>query len=47
MRVRCEVAQMGRRLALLRAAIERVDTGDVCVLALHEKANTDPEVSKA
>lgn len=46
-RVRCEVVQIGKRLALLRAQIERVDNGDVCVVAAHEKVNTDPEVAKA
>lgn len=46
-RVRSEVVQLGKRLALLRAVIERVDTGEVCVVAAHEKVNTDPEVAKA
>lgn len=42
-RMRCEVVQVGRRLAFLRAEMGRVDTGEVCVLGEHEKANTDPE----
>jgi acyl-coenzyme A thioesterase PaaI-like protein len=42
-RLVCEVIHMGKRLALLRAEISRADTGDVCVVGEHEKANTDPE----
>jgi acyl-coenzyme A thioesterase 13 len=42
-RVICEVVQVGRRLALLKAEIRRVDNDDLCVIADHQKANTDPE----
>lgn len=37
---------MGKRLALLRAEIQKADTGAVCVVGEHEKANTDPEVDR-
>ncbi|KAL4897902.1 putative thioesterase family protein [Aspergillus ambiguus] len=42
-RLSCEVVHVGRRLALLKAEISRVDNGDVCIVGEHEKANTDPE----
>ncbi|KAJ5731929.1 Thioesterase superfamily [Penicillium malachiteum] len=45
-RVMCEVMHVGKRLALLRAEIQKADTGDICVVAEHEKANTDPEVDQ-
>ncbi|KAJ5805108.1 hypothetical protein N7474_010995 [Penicillium riverlandense] len=45
-RLVCEVVHVGRRLALLRAEIQKADTGDVCVVGEHEKANTDPEVTQ-
>ncbi|KAF7595904.1 hypothetical protein BBP40_004397 [Aspergillus hancockii] len=45
-RLVCDVVHVGKRLALLRAEISRVDTGDVCVVGEHEKANTDPEADK-
>jgi acyl-coenzyme A thioesterase PaaI-like protein len=38
------VVHMGKRLALLRSEIVRVDNGNVCMVSDHEKANTDPEV---
>lgn len=38
----CEVVHIGRRLALLKAEIRRTDTGDVCIVGEHDKANTDP-----
>ncbi|PYI08178.1 thioesterase family protein [Aspergillus sclerotiicarbonarius CBS 121057] len=40
-RVMCEMVHMGKRMALLRAEIQRMD-GGICVVAEHEKANTDP-----
>ncbi|KAJ5758728.1 hypothetical protein N7520_005884 [Penicillium odoratum] len=43
-RIVCEIVHVGKRLALLRAEIQKADTGDVCVVGEHEKANTDPEV---
>lgn len=42
----CELVSMGKRLAMSKAEIRRVDTGDVCVLGLHDKANMDPPVQK-
>lgn len=45
-RIVCEVMHVGKRLALLRAEIQKADTGDVCVVGEHEKANTDPEVDQ-
>ncbi|OGM43199.1 thioesterase family protein [Aspergillus bombycis] len=42
-RIVCEVIHTGKRLALLRAEIQQADTGAVCVVGEHEKANTDPE----
>ncbi|KAJ5243198.1 hypothetical protein PENSTE_c001G03079 [Penicillium steckii] len=45
-RIVCEVIHVGKRLALLRAEIQRAETGDVCVVGEHEKANTDPEVNQ-
>ncbi|KAL1969943.1 hypothetical protein VTN77DRAFT_7453 [Rasamsonia byssochlamydoides] len=42
-RVICEVVHVGRRLALLKAEIRRVDNDELCVVADHQKANTDPE----
>ncbi|KAE8372433.1 HotDog domain-containing protein [Aspergillus bertholletiae] len=42
-RLVCEVIHTGKRLALLRAEIQQADTGAVCVVGEHEKANTDPE----
>ncbi|KAL4917263.1 HotDog domain-containing protein [Aspergillus aurantiobrunneus] len=38
------VVNVGKRLALMRSEIVRVDTGDVCMVSDHDKANTDPEV---
>lgn len=35
------MVHVGKRLALLRAEIRRVDNGALCVLGEHEKANTD------
>lgn len=45
-RLTCELVHVGRRLALLRAEIRRVDTGALCVVGEHEKANTDAELSQ-
>jgi acyl-coenzyme A thioesterase 13 len=45
-RMVCEIVHVGKRLALLRAEIQKVDSGDVCVVGEHEKANTDPEVDQ-
>lgn len=45
-RIVCEVIHVGKRLALLRAEIQKADTGDVCVIGEHEKANTDPEIKQ-
>lgn len=42
----CELINMGKRLALSKAEIRRVDNGNLCVLGLHDKANTDPPVRK-
>ena len=40
-RVMSEMVHMGKRMALMRAEIQRID-GSICVVAEHEKANTDP-----
>ncbi|PLB33449.1 PaaI family thioesterase [Aspergillus candidus] len=45
-RLTCELVHVGRRLALLRVEISRVDNGNLCVVGEHEKANTDPEVDQ-
>lgn len=45
-RVACEVIHIGRRLALLRAEIQKAGSGDVCVVGEHEMANIDPEVTQ-
>ncbi|KAJ5273210.1 hypothetical protein N7478_008335 [Penicillium angulare] len=45
-RMVCEIVHVGKRLALLRAEIQKVENGDVCVVGEHEKANTDPEVDQ-
>lgn len=45
-RVICEAVQVGRRLALLRAEIRRADNDELCCVADHQKANTDPEVDQ-
>jgi acyl-coenzyme A thioesterase 13 len=42
-RLVCVLVHAGKRLALLRAEIQRVDNGDLCIVGEHEKANTDPE----
>jgi acyl-coenzyme A thioesterase 13 len=42
-RLVCEVIHVGKRLALLRAEIQKADSRDICVVGEHEKANTDPE----
>lgn len=42
----CELVHAGRRLALLKAVIRRVDTGELCVTGEHDKANTDPPPEK-
>jgi uncharacterized protein (TIGR00369 family) len=38
----CELVHVGKRLALLKAEIRRTDTGEVCIVGQHDKANTDP-----
>ncbi|KOS48335.1 hypothetical protein ACN38_g753 [Penicillium nordicum] len=45
-RLVCEVIHVGKRLALLRAEIQKAESRDVCVIGEHEKANTDPEVTQ-
>lgn len=45
-RVVCELVHVGKRLALLRAEIQKAASGDLCVVGEHEKANTDPEVNQ-
>ncbi|EKV19098.1 Thioesterase family protein, putative [Penicillium digitatum PHI26] len=45
-RLICEVIHVGKRLALLRAEIQRAESGDICVIGEHEKANTDPEMTQ-
>ncbi|KAL4778345.1 HotDog domain-containing protein, partial [Aspergillus varians] len=39
-----KVVNIGKRLALLRSEIVRVDNGEVCMVSDHDKANTDAEV---
>ncbi|KAJ5925213.1 hypothetical protein N7454_007852 [Penicillium verhagenii] len=45
-RIVVEIVHVGKRLALLRAEIQNANTGAVCVVGEHEKANTDPEVDQ-
>ncbi|KAJ5133341.1 Thioesterase superfamily [Penicillium atrosanguineum] len=45
-RIVCELIHVGKRLALLRAEIQKAESGDVCVVGEHEKANTDPEMKQ-
>lgn len=46
-RIVCEVVNMGRKLALLKGEIRKANDDAVCVVASHEKANTDdPEHAK-
>ncbi|KAA8650624.1 hypothetical protein EYZ11_002753 [Aspergillus tanneri] len=45
-RLVCEVVQVGRRLAFLKAEISRVDNGDLCIVGEHEKVNTDPSTGR-
>lgn len=45
-RLNCVLVHVGKRLALLRAEITRIDDGGLCVVGEHEKANTDPEMSE-
>lgn len=40
-RIICEVVQLGKRLALLRVEIRLAGDGTVCVVADHQKFNTD------
>ena len=40
-RITCEVVNVGRRLALLRAEIRSAETGALCVVGEHDKVNTD------
>ncbi|KAL2872347.1 PaaI family thioesterase [Aspergillus lucknowensis] len=42
-RLTSRVVHMGKRLALLRSEIVRVEDGAVCMLSDHEKANTDAD----
>ncbi|EAS29230.3 thioesterase [Coccidioides immitis RS] len=46
MEIICELVNMGKRLAMLRGEIRRVDNGDLCVVGMHDKANTDPVVQR-
>ncbi|OAT11941.1 thioesterase [Blastomyces gilchristii SLH14081] len=41
-----ELVHAGKRMALVRSEISRVDTGEVCVVGEHDKVNTDPEVER-
>ncbi|PGH31252.1 hypothetical protein GX50_05989 [[Emmonsia] crescens] len=41
-----ELVHAGKRLALVRSEIRRVDTGEVCVVGEHDKVNTDPDVER-
>lgn len=41
-RIVCSVINAGRRMATLKAEVYRVDTGDLCIVGVHEKMNTDP-----
>jgi len=43
-RITCELIHAGRRLAMIRAEIQRTDTGEVCVTGEHDKANIDPRL---
>lgn len=45
-RIVCELVHAGKRLALLRAEIQKAGSGDLCVVGEHEKANTDPEINQ-
>ncbi|KAL4957154.1 HotDog domain-containing protein [Aspergillus filifer] len=49
-RLNAKLVNMGKRLALLRGEIVKVDgdgkEGEVCMVCDHEKANTDPEPQK-
>ncbi|WEW59719.1 hypothetical protein PRK78_005199 [Emydomyces testavorans] len=42
----CELLSMGKRLAMSRAVIRRVDNGDLCIIGMHDKVNTDPVLQK-
>lgn len=46
LRLICEVVQMGRRLALVKAEMRRVDDNSLCVVGDHQKANMDPEANQ-
>ena len=41
-RIVCSVVNAGKRMAALKAEIFRVDTGELCIVGVHEKMNTDP-----
>ncbi|OAX81469.1 hypothetical protein ACJ72_04186 [Emergomyces africanus] len=41
-----ELVHAGRRFALVRSEIRRVDTGEVCVVGENDKINSDPAVEK-
>ena len=45
-RLICEVVNVGRRLAYLTAEIHRADTGALCMIGEHDKANTDEPQEK-
>lgn len=42
-RIECEIVQVGRRLATVRATVRRADDGAVIALCEHGKVNSDPE----
>lgn len=44
--INCELIHAGKRLALLKADIRRKDTGELLVTGDHDKANSDPPLSK-
>lgn len=41
-RIVCSVVNAGKRMTALKAEIYRVDTGELCIVGVHEKMNTDP-----
>ncbi|KAJ5614875.1 thioesterase family protein [Penicillium herquei] len=41
-RIVCHIEQLGRRLAVLRAKVYRVEDGMLCMSGENEKMNTDP-----
>lgn len=41
-RIVCSVVNTGKRMTALKAEIYRVDTGELCIVGVREKMNTDP-----